>query len=89
MLGAVDSRLRADNMLSYVSTAFAEYCMRSSLPARMSAVAANLPDVSSTLNPRTGKIGWDSDWTDDDLKILFKDVLTEDDWKRIEDSVVR
>ena len=89
MLGAVDSRLRADNMLSYVSTAFAEYCMRSSLPARMSAVAANLPDVSSTLNPRTGKIGWDSDWTDDDLKIVFKDVLTEDDWKHIEDTVAR
>lgn len=89
MLAAVDDRRQADNMLSYVSTAFAEYCMRSSLAARMSTVAANLPDVSSTLNPRTGKIGWDSDWTDGDLKIVFKDVLTEDDWKHIEDTVAR
>lgn len=89
MLAAVDDRRQADNMLSYASTAFAEYCMRSSLAARMSTVAVNLPDMSSTLNPRTGKIGWDSDWTDGDLKIVFKDVLTEDDWKHIEDTVAR
>ena len=47
-----------------------------------------VPDLSTITNPRTGKVGWDSDWTDEDLKILFKDVLTDDDWEYIEKTAL-
>ena len=46
-----------------------------------------IPDLSETVNPRTGKTGYDSDWTDDDLKTVFAGILTDDDWIYIKSHV--
>lgn len=44
-----------------------------------------VPDLSDVKNPRTGKVGWKSDWTDADLKQLFD--LTEEEMKYIKEQV--
>ena len=72
------SKNLVDNFLSYWDTVFRCY---------LSQKSEQVPDLSEVENPRTHKIGWLSDWTDGDLKIVFKDVLTEDDWKHIEDAI--
>lgn len=43
-----------------------------------------IPDISGQINPRTGLIGWNSNWTDDDLKELFFDCFDASDWEYIE-----
>jgi hypothetical protein len=30
-----------------------------------------VPDISGIKNERTGKVGWESDWTDEDLQEVF------------------
>ncbi|MDE6476618.1 MAG: hypothetical protein K2L48_00165 [Mycoplasmoidaceae bacterium] len=47
----------------------------------------HVPDLSDVKNPRTGKIGWDSDWTNEDLKKIFS-FIHEDEWKYIEEKAL-
>ena len=44
-----------------------------------------LPWLGDIVNPRTGKKGYESEWTDDDLYKLFN--LTQDEIKIIEDTM--
>lgn len=82
---------QAANFLSYLKTYFYRALLFETSSNKIN-VYANVhrfvPDLSTVTNPRTNKIGWDSDWTDDDLKILFKDVLTERDWAYIEKTAI-
>lgn len=44
-----------------------------------------LPFLDNQVNPRTGLLGYESDWTDDDFKILYN--ITDDEWKKISDTI--
>lgn len=85
-----DSKDHANNFQTYFRTLFYRFII-SETAADQNAYAGvhrYVPDLSTIQNPRTGKIGWESDWTDEDLKILFKDVLTDEDWEYIEKTAL-
>lgn len=75
---------------SYLQTYFYRYLvvLRSVTHNAYANVHRFVPDLVNVINPRTGKIGYESDWTDDDLVVLFKDVLTVEDWKHIKATAV-
>lgn len=82
--------IEAQNFLSYMKTLF--YRMSISEASTnintVSSIHRFVPDLAEVTNPRTGLVGYESDWTDDDLKILFKDVLTDEDWEYIEATAI-
>lgn len=47
-----------------------------------------VPNLSTITNPRTGLVGWDSDWTDTDLQELFKNILTVEEWEYIKKTAL-
>lgn len=47
----------------------------------MRTVHEYVPDLSSITNPRTWLKGYESDWIDDDLRVILKDTLTDEDWQ--------
>lgn len=75
---------------SYLQTYFYRYLLvlRSVTHNAYANVHRFVPDLVSVKNPRTGKVGYESDWIDDDLVELFKDILTMDDWKHIKATAV-
>lgn len=78
-----DTQSHAENLLSYMQTDFYKF-LGSETAASINTTPVNhrfVPDVSTVTNPRTGKIGWESDWTDDDLRVLLQDTLHDDDWQ--------
>lgn len=81
-------RYQAENFKTFVETKFAYTLIASTVRGRGNAYSDLLPDLSESFNPRTGLVGYESDWTDEDLKKLFEDVLTEEDWKYIEKVAV-
>lgn len=85
-----ESRDKAEGFESYFKTFFYRHLttVTASDQNSYSTVHRFVPDLSGVENPRTGRIGWDSDWTDEDLKILFKDVLTDEDWDHIKKSAL-
>ena len=46
------------------------------------AIPAHLPFMGNAINPRTGKKGYESEWTDDDFVRYFN--INEDEQKIIE-----
>ena len=78
----------AKNYQSYMNTKLHQFCLFEFSPENSFSAYANIftyvPDLSTITNPRTGKVGWESDWTDADLKTLLADVITEDEWAYIE-----
>ena len=85
-----DSLIEVENYNSYLQTYFYRYLVnvRATSHNALANVHRWVPDLADVKNPRTGKIGYESDWTDDDLKILFKDVLTEEDWHYIKATAI-
>lgn len=81
-----DVEKHALNFKSYFSTLFYRFVVSESSTSHHATRKVNsfCPDLSGAINPRTSLIGWESDWTDEDLKKLFEDVLTEEDWQYIE-----
>lgn len=75
---------------SYLTTYFYRYLVsiRSVSHIALANIHRFVPDLATVTNPRTGLVGYESDWTDDDLKMLFEGVLTEEDWKYIEKVAV-
>lgn len=85
-----DNTEEAEGFLSYLRTYFYRYL--TSL-RRVSLIAyANVhrwvPDIATLENPRTKKMGYLSDWTDDDLREAFGDLLTDDDWLHIKSTAI-
>jgi hypothetical protein len=81
-----DSEEEAKNYKSYLASFLYRYLLN--LKSTGISVVANshslVPDLAKCKNLRTGLVGWESDWNDEDLKQLFKEVLTDDDWEYIE-----
>jgi hypothetical protein len=85
-----DSKIEAENYVSYATTYFYRYLL---VLRRVSQIASPnihrfVPDLKDVKNPRTGKVGYQSDWIDDDLVEIFKDVLTPEDWCHIKKTAV-
>lgn len=89
IVSAFDTKDTCNNFISYINTNLFIYILDKT--ARDSNILLNtyrfIPDLSETVNPRTGKTGYDSDWTDDDLKTVFAGILTDDDWIYIKSHV--
>jgi superfamily II DNA or RNA helicase len=85
-----ESKKEALNFQSYIQTYFYRYLL--SVRNVTHNAYANLhrfaPDLANAKNPRTGKVGYDSNWIDDDLVVLLKDFLTEDDWRYIKATAI-
>lgn len=86
-----DSKEEVEGFNSYIKTYFYRYLVsiRNVTHNALANVHRFVPDVSQRLNARTGKVGYKSDWIDDDLVVLFKDVLTVDDWKHIKAEALK
>lgn len=90
-----DNSNQANNFKEYLKTYFVRYLATRRVVTQHA--NANIyrwvPDLSTTINLRTGKTGWDSDWTDDDLAILFKrndgTGLTKADWEHIKAEALK
>ena len=80
-----NSRQQVENFRTYFQTLFYRFSISETATDHnaISLVHRHLPDLVNIKNPRTGMIGWDSTWTDSDIEILLKDVLTEEDWQYI------
>lgn len=85
-----DSEIEAIGFNSYIKTYLYRYLIsiRKTSHIALANIHRFVPDLVSIKNPRTGKVGYNSDWTDDDLVELFKDVLTMNDWKHIKATAV-
>lgn len=81
-----DTLNECDNFVTYFTTYFYRFCTTETATNwdAMRSIHRFVPNLTNVENPRTGLTGWDSDWTDEDLKVLLKDYLTEDDWEYIE-----
>lgn len=80
-----DSELHTKNFITYFRTNLYRFCLSTRALDRHAGRKLHIvPDLVSVTNPRTGLIGYESDWTNEDLKKLFEDVLTEEDWTYIE-----
>lgn len=75
------SESEAQGFMSYLQTEFAKRLLRESIVGRLSALGVFLPDLSHAVNPSTGLIGWESSWSDNDLRELFFNILTDSDWE--------
>ena len=49
------------------------------------AIPAHLPFMGDAINPRTGKKGYEGEWTDDDLALYFN--ITPEEQKVIEETM--
>ncbi len=69
----VDTEEQAKNLDSYFKTYLFRYLLLICCATRnvYRQCYRLVPDLSEIKNERTGKIGWDSDWTDEDLQKLF------------------
>lgn len=81
----------AENFESYMKTYFYRYlvALRITSQHAFANVHRFVPDLEDVVNPRTGLTGYHSDWTDDDLRDLLKDHLTDDDWRYIKAEAVK
>lgn len=86
---AFDTIDECHGFISYMRTLFFRYIIDKTAKDQnaYSILYRYVPDLSETVNPRTGKTGYDSDWTDDDLKTVFAGILTDDDWIYIKSHV--
>lgn len=70
-----DDERHARGYQSYLKTRFYRVLIEFSSPKgsqdAFASVHSLVPDLSTIMNPRTGKTGYDSDWTDEDLFALF------------------
>jgi hypothetical protein len=85
-----DSEIEVVNFQSYIKTYFYRFLIsiRGVSHNALANVHRFVPDLINVTNPRTGLVGYNSDWTNEDLKKLFKDVLTDDDWAYIEKTAI-
>jgi hypothetical protein len=85
-----DSKELVEGYLSYYKTYLYRFLVsiRSTGRHAKANVHRFVPDLAGVANPRTGKVGYQSDWIDDDLVEIFKDVLTPEDWCHIKKTAV-
>lgn len=88
VLNSFKSEIEANNFCTYLNSKFARKLLNESRGAKIAGWGSFVPDLTDAVNPRTGQIGYFSDWTDDDLKKLFNDCLTETDWKYVDKEPV-
>lgn len=85
-----DSEHHAQNFQTYYRTFFYRFVSTEATTSHHGTKKVHqfAPDLSTVTNPRTGLVGYDTDWTDDDLKILFQDILTAADWEYIQQVAI-
>lgn len=83
-----DSKQHAENFVTYFTTKLYRFTISETVTtwSAMPNAHRHTPDLSAVRNDRSGAIGWDSEWTDADLRRVFEGVLTDDDWQYIEDT---
>lgn len=83
--------IEAENFETYLKTYFYRYLVALRITSQDARVNVHrfVPDIENIVNPRTGLTGYHSDWTDDDLRELLKDHLTDDDWRYIKSEAVK
>ena len=81
----------AYNYNSYIKTYFFRFILTETAPAHNVSkhTHKNIPDLKNIVNPRTGLTGYHSSWTDNDLKLLFKDYLSDNDWDYIKEVALK
>lgn len=69
----LDSKEQAQNLDSYFKTYLFRYLLLTCCATRnvYRQCYRLVPDISGIKNERTGKVGWESDWTDEDLQEVF------------------
>lgn len=84
-----DTKLQAENIITYLKTYFVRYLIKLNQITFSACrnVFASVPDISNKLNPRTNKIGWESDWSNEDLQQLFN--LTNDEMEYIKEQAIQ
>lgn len=80
-----NNKQEAENYITYIKTYFYRYLvfLRKTSHDAMASVHRFVPDLVNITNPRTGLVGYDSDWCDDDLRNVFAGVLDDSDWEHI------
>ena len=86
----LNSEEQCNNFIFFFKTLFYRFCEVKTATDHNAyrVVHSNIPNLKNIKNPRTDKIGWDSDWNEDDLKKLFT-FITEDEWKYIEEEALK
>jgi site-specific DNA-methyltransferase (adenine-specific) len=84
----VETKEQAENLKGYFATYLFRFLLKTNCntPHVMAKAYSLVPNLEKNINLRTGKIGWDSDWTDADLQQLFN--LSEDEMKYIKDKAI-
>lgn len=80
-----DTEEEAKNYQTYLKTKFYRFAISENAPTHNAyrGVHEFVPDLVNIVNPRTNRVGYSSDWTDEDLKKVFESVLTNEDWEYI------
>ena len=81
----LDTEEQAKNLQTYFQTYLFRYLLinRATTQAIQRQIYSLIPNLTNIKNPRTNKIGWNSDWTNEDLQELFD--LTNDEMEYIKD----
>ena len=84
------SEKQCENFISYFKTFFYRFCEVKTATDHNAycTVHQHIPNLQEIRNPRTNKIGWYSDWTNEDLKVIFS-FITEEEWKYIETEALK
>jgi hypothetical protein len=85
-----NTKQEVEGFNSYLKTYFYRYLVTLRLTGYTAYASVHrfVPDLKDVKNPRTGMVGYESNWIDDDLVMLFEDVLDEKDWEHIKNSAV-
>lgn len=85
----VDTEQQARNVESYFKTYLFRYLLICKTSTQNVYADAYLlvPNLSNIKNPRTNKIGWESDWSNEDLQKLFN--FTDDEMEYIKEQAIQ
>ncbi len=84
-----DTKQQAKNIITYLKTYFVRYLIKLNqiTYSAYRNVFASVPNIGDRLNPRTNKIGWDSDWNDNDLQNIFN--LTNEEMEYVKQQAIK
>ena len=84
-----NTKIEAENIITYLKTYLVRYLIKLN-QITFSAyrnVFKSVPNINKTKNLRTNKIGWGSDWNDNDLQLLFN--LTDEEMEYIKQTAIK
>lgn len=86
----LNSEDECNNFITYFRTYLYRFCISECAISHNACCIVHkfVPNLSNIENPRTHKIGWNSKWTNDDLKKLFT-TITPDEWEYIKTQALK